>query len=91
MVSRRKLEEEIARTTDPQLRKQLQELLDKRERRRKETVGQVKDTAKAIGEQCQSELDNAAPAFGVMAVIMWAGILVFLAWWIISETSCSAS
>ena len=33
MVRRRKLEEEIARTNDPQIRKHLQELLDKRNRR----------------------------------------------------------
>jgi hypothetical protein len=33
MVSRRKLEEEIARSKDPVLRKQLQELLEKRSQR----------------------------------------------------------
>ncbi len=40
MTSRRKLEEEIARTKDPVVRKQLQELLDKRETKAKA----IKDT-----------------------------------------------
>lgn len=34
MVSRGKLEEEIARTKDPTIRKQLQELLEKREQKK---------------------------------------------------------
>lgn len=33
VASRRKLEEELARTKDPVLRKQLKELIDKREKR----------------------------------------------------------
>ena len=42
MTSRRKLEEELARTKDPVLRKQLQDLIDKREKRWEETKQQLR-------------------------------------------------
>jgi len=42
MTSRRKLEEELARTKDPVLRKQLQELIGKREKRWEETKKQLR-------------------------------------------------
>ncbi len=50
MTSRRKLEEEIARTTDPTVRKQLQELLDKRAGRSAERISRVDS---AVGEILQ--------------------------------------
>jgi len=53
MASIRKLEEEIARTKDPQLRKQLQELLDKRNRRWNET--------KQKGSNLYKELTKPSP------------------------------
>ena len=43
MASRRKLEEEIARTKDPELRKQLEILLLKREMRWEDTKEKIKD------------------------------------------------
>ena len=43
MVRRRKLEEEIARTKDPVIRKQLQELLNKREHRQNKRVKNMKE------------------------------------------------
>jgi hypothetical protein len=48
MVSRRKLEEEIARTKDPVIRKQLQELLDKREQGRNRKIMKIKQGWKTI-------------------------------------------
>lgn len=48
MVNRRKLEEEIARTKDPVIRKQLQELLDKREQGRNRKIMKIKQGWKTI-------------------------------------------
>lgn len=81
MTRRRKLEEEIARTKVPIVRKQLQELLDKREQRQDKTI---KD-AKEIGVSLLREIDEAAPVISTVAVIMWIGVaivlvLFFLAW-----------
>ena len=81
MTSRRKLEEEIARTQDPSVRKQLQELLDKRKQRQDKTI---KD-AKEIGVSLLREIDEAAPVISEVAVIMWIGVAIvlvvfFLAW-----------
>jgi hypothetical protein len=54
MVSRRKVEEEIARTKDPIIRKQLQDLLDKRsqrwEEKKKKTTEMLNDGAEGIAE-----------------------------------------
>jgi len=49
MTSRRKLEEEIARSKDPELRKQLQALLAERERRSKERSRKLKKFFRDIG------------------------------------------
>lgn len=81
MTRRRKLEEETARTKDPIVRKQLQELLDKREQRQDKTI---KD-AKEIGVSLLREIDEAAPVISTVAVIMWIGVAIvlvvfFLAW-----------
>lgn len=82
MTRRRKLEEEIARTKDPIVRKQLQELLDKREQRKDKTI---KD-AKVIGVSLLREIDEAAaPVISTWAVIMGIGVAIvlvvfFLAW-----------
>lgn len=70
MTSRRKLEEEIARTQDLSVRKQLQELLDKRKQRQDKTI---KD-AKEIGVSLLREIDEAVPPISIVAVIM--GIVV---------------
>ena len=85
MTSRRKLDEEIARTQDPSVRKQLQELLDKREQRRDKTI---KD-AKEIGASLLHEIDAAAPSFTAFGLIMCIGsaillvvffVVIFLGW-----------
>jgi len=81
MTRRRKLEEEIARTKDPIVRKQLQELLDKRKQRQDKTI---KD-AKEIGVSLLREIDEAAPVISTWAVIIWIGVAIvlvvfFLAW-----------
>ncbi len=81
ITRRRKLEEEIARTKVPIVRKQLQELLDKREQRQDK---RIKD-AKEIGVSLLREIDEAAPVISTVAVIMWIGVAIvlvvfFLAW-----------
>jgi hypothetical protein len=72
MTSRRKLEEEIARTKDPIVRKQRQDLLDKREQRRDKTI---KD-AKEIGASLLCEIEKAEPAISQAAAILWIGVAV---------------
>ncbi len=84
MVSRRKLEEEIARSTDPVIRKQLQELLDKREKRREEGKKTIKElakiTRKAFAPQgLKKELNDSA-------LIFLAFFIIFIIIWIIFET-----
>jgi len=82
MTSRRKLGEEIARTKDPIVRKQLQELLDKREQRRDKTI---KD-AKEIGASLLHEIDEAASPFisqvgtGLFISAVIGFIVLFLLW-----------
>ena len=75
MTSKRKLEEEIARTKDPVVRKQLQELLDKREQRRDKTI----ENAKEIGASLLGEItEEAEPFFSRVAAILWIGIAILL-------------
>jgi preprotein translocase subunit SecF len=71
MARRRKLEEEIARTKDLVIRKQLQELLDKREERRDKTI----NDAKEIGASVLNEVGVGSGAF---AVVMGGAIVVLL-------------
>jgi cytochrome c-type biogenesis protein CcmH/NrfG len=56
MTSIRKLEEEIARTSDEQVRRQLQELINKRKQRREQVVGTIKGRVESLFE------DNRTPA-----------------------------
>ncbi len=70
MTRRRKLEEDIARTKDPLVQKQLQELLDKRKQRQDKTIKDVKE----IGVSLLREIDEAVPPISTVAVIM--GIVV---------------
>jgi len=72
MTSRRKLEEEIARTKDPIVRKQIQELLDKREQRRDKTIKDAKET----GASLLCEIEKAEPAISQAAAILWIGVAV---------------
>jgi predicted Holliday junction resolvase-like endonuclease len=75
MTSKRKLEEEIARTKDPVVRKQLQELLDKREQRRDKTI----ENAKEIGASLLGEItEEVEPFFSRVAAILWIGIAILL-------------
>lgn len=74
MTRRRKLEEEIARTKDPLVQKQLQELLDKRKQRQDKTI---KDT-KEIGVSLLREIDEAAPVMETWGVIMLIGSAIVL-------------
>ena len=82
MTSRRKLEEEIARTQDPSVRKQLQELLDKRKQRQDKTI---KD-AKEIGVSLLREIDPVIETVGVTMLIGSAialvvfFVVIFLVW-----------
>jgi len=82
MTSRRKLEEEIARTKDPIVRKQIQELIDKRERRRDKSI---KD-AKEIGASLSREIDEAASPVisqvgaGLFISAVIGFIVLFLLW-----------
>lgn len=82
MTSRRKLEEEIARTKDPEVRKQLQELFNKREQRRDKTI---KD-AKEIGASLLREIEEAEPFFSQVGMGLFisaiVGIIVILLLWI---------
>jgi hypothetical protein len=61
MVSRRKLEEEIARTKDPDIRKQLQELLDKREERFNQRKKSIKEGLSSVGRELDSFLSRGTP------------------------------
>ena len=72
MTSRRKLEEEIARTQDPSVRKQLQELLDKREQRRDKTFRDAKE----IGASLLGEIEKAEPVFSDVGVIIWIVVAI---------------
>jgi hypothetical protein len=74
MTSRRKLEEEIARTKDPLVRKQLQKLLDKRKQRQDKTI---KDT-KEIGISLLREIDEAAPVIETVRVTIFIGSVIVL-------------
>lgn len=76
MTNRRKLEEEIARTKDPIVRKQLQELLDKREQRRDK---KIKD-AKEIGASLLDSIFRSEPVSPQQEAGLWIGIgiIVFL-------------
>jgi len=82
MTSRRKLEEEIARTQDPSVRKQLQELLDNRKQRQDKTIKDVKE----IGVSLLREIDPVIETVGVTMLIGSAIALVvffvvfFLGW-----------
>lgn len=62
MTSRRGLEEEIAREKDPIVRKQLQELLDKRQDEwEKSAAKKIEDTAKSVGRNLSNTLTS--PSF----------------------------
>lgn len=82
MTSRRKLEEEIARTQDPSVQKQLQELLDNRKQRQDKTI---KD-AKEIGVSLLREIDPVIETVGVTMLIGSAialvvfFVVIFLGW-----------
>ncbi len=80
MVSRRKLEEEIARSKDPVIRKQLKELLDKRNHKWE------KDKKKAVqftGGQIEGLLAGAAVGMVVGAGIIIVLLIVLLILWLI--------
>ena len=72
MTSRRKLEEEIARTTDPTVRKQLQELLDKRERRSAERIS---TTNRVAGEVIHELAEPAQVLFRWGVYALWGAVV----------------
>ena len=75
MASRKKLEEEIARSKDPVLRKQLQELLDKRNQ-------SWSAKKKKAGEYIGGEISTAAvvlPVAVALVFIIW-GIIRLIKW-----------
>jgi len=71
MASLKKLEEEIARSKDPIVREQLQQLLTDRRQRRDRTVKDVQE----IGTSVLNEVGDGAGAFGA---VMWGAIVVLL-------------
>jgi len=75
MVSRRKLEEEIARSKDPVLRKQLQELLEKRNQKWTEKEKKAKDFFNTAAEQLSSILEGLPKFF---CICVWAAIVIGL-------------
>lgn len=80
MVSRRKLEEEIARSKDPVLQKQLQELLDKRSQRWDEKEKRAKDYF--------NRAEKGIPSFMAgVALVIWVaiaiGLILALFFWLI--------
>jgi len=83
MTSRRKLEEEIARTTDPTIRKQLQELLNKRDKRSAERISSVKN---AVGGTIQelAESKELGKAVGTCYLMIGLGGLISLAFVILA-------
>jgi len=84
MASRRKLEEEIARTKDPQLRKQLQELLGKRKQRRKETAKNVKEGVDSLGKELVPVVEEAAKSFSEATLVIFPiAIILLLILWIL--------
>jgi len=77
MTSRRKLEEEIAQTKDSAIRKQLQELFDKREQRRDK---KIKD-AKEIGAALLDEIfhgEAVSPRVGAVIWIVWISLVAII-------------
>jgi hypothetical protein len=76
MASRRKIEEEIAKTKDPVLQKQLQELLDKRSQRWAEKEEKAKGFLKETADFCEGGVG------AIMAVLAIVGgfviVLVFV-------------
>jgi hypothetical protein len=75
MASLKKLEEEIARSKDPIVREQLQQLLADRRQRRDRTVKDVKE----IGTTLLGEIDKAGSAIPVMLCVGAVLTVVYLA------------
>lgn len=82
MVSRRKLEEEIARSKDPVLRKQLQELLEKRSQRWTEKEKKAKGFLNRKKKEVNSAIKNAPAIFlsCFVLVVVFALILRLIFW-----------
>lgn len=82
MVSRRKLEEEIARSKDPVLRKQLQELLDNRSQKWAGKKKRTKDFLNKVAEEAPSGLNVAVTLLilGFLGAIVMALILRLILW-----------
>jgi hypothetical protein len=72
MVSRRKLEEEIARSKDPVLQKQLQELLEKRSQRWAEKGKKAKDYFNRADKEIIPSL------MAGVAIVIWVAIAIGL-------------
>lgn len=77
MVSRRKLEEEIARSKDPVLRKQLQELLEKRNKRLEEK-GKIAGEFLERGKEAVNSLINVLPGFIIIFISMTVAMVLIL-------------
>ena len=75
MTSRRKLEEEIARTKDPIVRKQLQELLGKRARRRDKRIEHEKETISQL-------LRRISSLFWIILIGGYTSIILLVIDWI---------
>ena len=72
MASIRKLEEEIARTNDPELRKRLQVLLEERKEKRDKIISRAKKEV----DEISSGLEGVGIMFIIMIIIF--GIIVLV-------------
>jgi hypothetical protein len=81
MTSKRKLEEEIARNTDPVMRKQLQELLDARNQRwsqkKRNTFDFINNASEGLGKASE-ELGKGLIIGAIIAIIVGIIIVIVL-------------
>lgn len=88
MVHRRKLEEEIARAKDPQIRKQLQELLDERNRRWNETKRKGSNLYKELTKPSSNPKIGMAICKGFaflgigLSIIVAVTCMQYFEWWL---------
>ena len=83
MVSRRKLEEEIARSKDPVIRKQLQKLLEKRSQRWAEKEKKAKGFLDKKKEWVSTIPDAIGGIFLMGIVIVLIALVIRLILWLV--------
>ena len=78
MASIRKLEEDLAKTRDPVIRKQIEELIEKRKQERANII----DKVKRISSVFDGTDPHAAPMLGIILLL---GVLFALIIWLASQ------